>query len=107
MTDIEFLPATAELVHAYYGAPPPVTVKAIVAVRDGKVLAIAGVHRIGLAYAVFSEMSEEFMANKRNIVRGLRELKKITDGLSMKIYAKAEDENNTILIDRIGGHLWQ
>ena len=107
MTDIEIIPATQELVNAYYGGPPPMTVKAIVAVRDGRVIAIAGIHRMGLAYGVFSEMTDEFMANKRNIVRGLRELKKITDGLRMTVYAKAEDPNNTILIDRIGGQLWQ
>ena len=106
MTKIEIVPATPELVKAYYGEDQKPTIRAVVAVRDGKVLGIAGVHRIGLAYAVFSEMTDELKQDKRSIVRGLREVKKITGSLKMKLYAKTDDPNNTVLIDRLGAQIW-
>lgn len=107
MTRVEFVPATKELVEKFYGDIPPVTIRAVAAVRDGEVLGIAGVHRMGMGYALFSEAKDEFFKNKRDVVRAIREVKKITDTLKMTLYALPQEEGNTILIDRMGAKIWQ
>lgn len=106
MTRVEFVPATKELVESFYGEPQQVTIRAVAAVRDGKVLGIAGVHRMGMGYGLFSDLSDEFLRNRRDVVRGLHEVEKITRSLKMTLYAKAQDPDNTVLIDRLGATLW-
>lgn len=106
MTAVEFVPATREHVLAFYGETYPMTLRAVAAVRDGRVLGIAGVHRIGMGYGLFSDLSDEFLKNRRDVVRGLHEVEKITKSLKMTLYAYAQDPNNTRLIDRLGATIW-
>lgn len=106
MTAVEFVPATREHVLAFYGETYPMTIRAVAAVRDGKVLGIAGVHRMGMGYGLFSDLSDEFIKNKRDVVRGLHEIEKITRSLKMTLYAIPQDPGNTKLIDRLGAKPW-
>lgn len=105
MTSPDFVPVTDEIVKQFYGEIPPVTIRAVAAVQDGRVLGIAGVYKIGMAYALFSDLTDEFVANKRNLVIGLREVRKIMDRLHMPVYAKPETENTT-LIEHAGVTVW-
>lgn len=106
MTRVEFVPLTKELAVQFWGEEPPLTVRAVAAVRDGKVLGISGVHPMGMGYGLFADALPEFFEDKRNVVRAVREVRKITSTLKMTLYAIKQYEDNTILIDRLGATIW-
>lgn len=87
MTNIEIVPTTKEHMIAMTGINPPLTIKAVTAMRDGKVLGVSGVCRIGVRWVVFSELSEEIIKDKRALVIGLRAVRNIVRSLKLPVIA--------------------
>lgn len=102
MTNIKIIPTTAEHMVAMTGANPPLTIKAITAIRDGKVLGVAGVCRVGMCWVLFSELTDEFLKNKRAMVKGVKEIRRMVNSLTLPVIAIPESEKPS-LIEHIEG----
>lgn len=61
---IEIRPATPDDLNAFYGHPPPVTVRALVALKDGEIKCIAGVTLEKGQSIAFSDMRENDAGKK-------------------------------------------
>ena len=71
--------ATAADVRAFYGEPSPYSLRACVALLDGKPVALGGyAYRAGLLYA-FLELKEEMRTRRVSIARFTRRLVEIFD----------------------------
>ena len=104
LTSIE--PATEGLLTAFYGRPPPRTVRALVAVRDGKPIGVAGVWRGAERLVMFSDLSPEARADKRLMVRGIRAVLGLVRDTGLPVHAVAdkEVEGSERLLERVGFH---
>jgi hypothetical protein len=78
---VEVRRATAADLREYYGGDPPATVKAFVALLDGKVMGVMGIAYGGLARArpapeAFSESRPEFAPYRRSmaVLRGIKQV---------------------------------
>lgn len=78
---MKIVPATQELLTEYYGAPPPVTMRAFVLVEDDKPVAVAGfLYRATRERVIFSEARPEvFKHRKLWVMRLAKMLMKIAD----------------------------
>lgn len=106
MTKVEIVPTTAEHMLAMTGANPPLTIKAVTAMRDGKVLGISGVCRVGLCWIAFSELTEEIKQDKRAMVLGLKAVRKIVDSLSLPVIAVPESSEPSLIEHVEGVQRW-
>lgn len=70
--EVQFVPATAELVTAFYGHPPVTTLRAHAAVLDGRVLGIGGISYEAGTLVLFSDPGPEMRARRRDMVRAFR-----------------------------------
>lgn len=97
MTNIEIVPTTPEHMIAMTGANPPLTIKAVTALRDGKVLGVSGVCRVGLCWVLFSELTDDIIRDKRALVLGLREVRKLVSSLKLPVIAVPESADKSII----------
>ena len=67
------------------------SVRAIVAIRDGEILGIAGFYVHQSRLVMFSELDEDLKCNKRAIIMGMRKLKEMASLMRLPIHAKAAD----------------
>lgn len=102
MTNIEIVPTTPEHMIQMAGVNPPLTVKAITAIRDGKVLGVAGVCRIGLRWVLFCELTEDIKNDKRAMVTSLRAVRKLVSSLTLPVIAIPQIGDSS-LIDHVEG----
>ena len=87
------------------GPIPRRTVRAILAVQDGeKIVGTAGVYAESSRAVMYAELSPEVLADKRNIVRGIRMLKSICSRQRIPVYSLADPEiqGSSTLLEHIG-----
>jgi hypothetical protein len=70
-------PATAADLIAWYGAPPPYTVTALVGELEGKVVAIGGVYRDANAVVGIAGVAQEMRQRKKDLIRMIRAVKEL------------------------------
>lgn len=104
---------TKELIEEYYGEVPRETIKTVVAVDDGKPLAVAGVRSVPQGMVMFSDMSEEFKQRKdykKTLIKGYRKLFKSLPDVKIYSHADPEIEGSDVLLKHLGfvpvGDLW-
>jgi hypothetical protein len=98
MSALEFRPATPDLVREYYGGPAPWTMKAHVAVKDGRVVGIGGVHYGGGIPTAFSEAREPL--SKKDTARCARFMERFLAGFAMPVWAECTGSRK--LLERLG-----
>jgi hypothetical protein len=108
MTSIEIVPATKEMVLAFYGEIPPKTLHAVAGIRDGEVLGVAGVFSVGQGWMMFSDSKPEFMQDKRAIVKAVRAIRKLIAGQKLPVYAVPQEgvKGAEELIEHVGVKKW-
>lgn len=90
-----FRRATTTDAEAYYAGRPVVSFRGWVAEQDGKPVAIGGVSYIDGAPMAFSEMTDAFRKNKKDIARGCRILMEMIDNTKGPVYAVADPNEPT------------
>lgn len=88
--NIDIIPATPELLERFYGKPPVRTVNAVVAVREGEILGIAGVYLDLGRLVLFSELTDELRKHKRVIVKGIGKVKEIVQNTRLPVVSLAD-----------------
>ena len=101
MSAVTFVNATPELVHAYYGGPPPFSFRGYVAVLDGKPIGVGGVFYHGLPIA-FSEMKEEMRPRTKDKARAVRVLESLIDTYKCPVVAVAAEPTSVGLLTKLG-----
>jgi hypothetical protein len=86
------IPATAELLERFYGAPPKQTMRAFVGVLDGEVLGVVALVADGSRMALFSEMKPEARKYSKAIVRGAREIMALAERIGAPVHAAADTD---------------
>lgn len=90
--EVEFVPATPEMVVAFYGKPPASTLRAYAAVLDGRVIGMGGISYENGALVLFSEAGPELKARRRDMVRAFRFLEAVATSVSHLAAITVEDE---------------
>lgn len=100
----EIVTATAEILERFYGDAPARTVRAIAAVRDDRVIGVAGVYADGSRLVMFSQLTDELRRDRRSIVRGIRRLTELARARRMPVHAVADAaiEGSERLLEHIG-----
>lgn len=98
MSTLEFVPATPALVEEYYGGPAPWTMKAYVALKDGRVVGIGGVHFGGGAATAFSEAKEPL--SKKDAARCARFMERFLNTFKAPVWAECTGSRR--LLERLG-----
>lgn len=86
----EIVPATAEMIKAFYGRLPPQTVKALAVVKDGEVLGLGGYYLVDNGILVFSDIGKCYRGQKKLIVRTMRKVMDMVINAKMRAYAIAD-----------------
>jgi hypothetical protein len=104
MTNIEIVPATQELIEIFFGEPPKRTIRAVVAVKDGEPIAVAGLFLDQSRYVLFSDLKPEMYKHKKAIVKTMRAARKLMDTVHLPVYAVPEKEpyNDAVIIKHLG-----
>ena len=102
-----------ELIKEFYGEIPKKTMRSVVAIHNGKPVAVAGVTPIPQGYALFSDMSDEFRKHKsfkRTLIKGYRMLLSSLPDVKIYSHADPEIEGSETLLKHLGfirgGELW-
>lgn len=98
--DVDIVPATAALAAAWFGGPPPFTMKGCVAVKADQPVAIFGVYWIDGTPMAFSEWVPELGVRDR--VRCFREGEKVLRSVPGTMYAEPHPGQATTLLERLG-----
>lgn len=94
-------PATAADLLEFYGRMPPVTVKAVVAVKDGKIECVAGVTLEKDMTIAFSDMKAEG-ANKFEIFRTAKKMANWMKNLHPMVIDVPENRASIKLLEMVG-----
>jgi hypothetical protein len=70
--EVEFVPATREMVLAFYGTPPAHTLRGHAAILDGQVIGLGGISYQAGCLLLFSDAGPELRARRRDMVRAYR-----------------------------------
>ena len=89
---MHIVPATSELLQRFYGAAPTRSQRAVVAVKDEKVIGVAGIYTDDERSVMFSDLTDELRKDKRAVIRGVREVMKLASKRQMPVYAWADPE---------------
>lgn len=106
---MDIRPATRKDLLAFYGAPPPRTVRAWAAVNGGdRPLAIGGYYRVGDCICVFTDNDEDM--SKRDRVRAARWFMDKVSALGIEMVALS-DYDGEVALKHFGfqydGALWR
>lgn len=98
--------ATPELLERFYGTPPARSVRAVVAVRDDKVIGVAGVYpdpRHG-RQIMFSDLTDPLRAERRAIVKGYRMVleRLVRPGIPVQTLVDHDIKGADVLLKHIG-----
>ena len=98
------VPATAELLHRFYGEAPKRSQRAVVALDGERVVGVAGVYVDDERWVMFSDLTEELRKDKRTIIKGIRAVMKMTQGRDLPVHALAdpEIEGSEVLLEHMG-----
>lgn len=101
---IEIVPATNELVQAYYGKPAPWTLQGYVALENGKPIGLAGLYREGPHLVAFSDIRDEMRIHKWQMLEGVRLVKRMMRRVNRPVFAKINprEESAPGLLARLG-----
>jgi len=96
---------TSRLAEEYWGSMPPLTVRGIAAIQDGRVIGLAGVCLMGTFWMVFSDTDDVFWKDKRAVVRAVRAIRKLIENLTLPVYAMVQEDKEKAeeFIEHVGG----
>lgn len=100
---VEFVPATHELVAAWYGRPAPFSLRGYAGVaEDGRVMGLCGIYSVGPDPVAFSEWRPE--VDRRTLARGVRLIERMLKAFPIPVYAVPSDKQPTsvALLKRLG-----
>ena len=100
--EVEFVPATRELVIAFYGVPPVWTLKGHAALLGDRVIGIGGISYEGSTAVLFSDASPEMRARRRDMVRAFRVLEDLLSAEKRRLVAIAKEATAPRLLQRLG-----
>lgn len=83
---IAIVPATKEILERHYPHGAGKTVRAIAAVKDGRVIGVAGAYLLPAGLAVFGEFTDELKAHPRAMLRGWKTLRSMLDQSRLPAY---------------------
>jgi hypothetical protein len=89
---VHIVPATAELLERFYGSAPTRSQRAVVAIKDDRVIGVAGIYTEDESSVMFSDLTDELRKDKRTVVRGIREVMKLAARRALPVYALADPE---------------
>ena len=105
MTNIEIVPATADLLIRFFGQLPQKSVRAVVAMKDDEPIAVSGLYLDRTRQVLFSEWNPEMLNHKKAIVRAMRETRRLIQSATLPVHAVAsEDSNDGIILRHLGFH---
>lgn len=104
---IEFRPATAELVEAFYGKPSPLTLRAYVCLVDGVPAGVVGIANEGGHKVAFSDIDPAYRGHRdqrRAIVKGIRLMRAMLEATPVPVYVQPNPDEPTApaLLARLG-----
>lgn len=103
MPQPEFRPASAADLEAFYGHPPPYSMKAWVAVLDDQPIAVAGVAYVrGMPPRMFSDLKPSMRAYRKAIVKGARRMLGAMEGITALTVADPSETGSRRLLERLG-----
>lgn len=91
---LTFRPATRADFIEFYNAPPPKTMTAKVAERDGKIVGFGGYYLDGDAAFVFTDQRG---MTKREILLGARTVLEMVKPLGLEVVARSDGDNDVAL----------
>lgn len=100
MTSLEIVPATPELVEAFFGKPPAFTFRGHAAVIDGEVLGLGGISYVGGRPVAFSDWKPEL--GRKDRARCFRFLERRLAEHKGRIFAICIGEQSRRLLERLG-----
>lgn len=102
MTDI--VPATADMMTAFYGRPPQRSQRAFAFVRDERVIGIFGLYADGGRMVLFSDLTPELRTLKKTLVKGMRFVMGVAKQIGAPVHACADEgvEGSEKLLTRHG-----
>lgn len=100
----EIVPATTEQLQAFRGRTLERSVRAVAAVRNGKVLGVAGIYPGSAGWVMFADLSEEVRRDRRLVVRGYRAVQDLARRRPMPVVAIADPEipGSDVLLEHMG-----
>jgi hypothetical protein len=102
----EIVPVTPQMYVDFIGERPKVTVRAVVAIRDNRIIGMAGVFvdKRNARLSMFSHLTDEIRKDRRTIARGIRSVMKIAKSLRLPIQAVADEtvEGSEKLLEHMG-----
>lgn len=93
---IEVREASAEDVQRFYKGPPIYSGRAVVALRDGEPIGLAGVVRVNKRMVVFTDFSLDCGMSKKDVVRAWKKLINIIDRYTL-VYAHSDKATSTAM----------
>lgn len=104
MTAPDVIPATAEVIHRFYGAAPTRTQMAVAVVSGERVLGVGGVYLDGPRWVMFSDMTDELRQSKRVLVRAVRSVQAMIARRTIPVVALADPQipGSDILLRHMG-----
>lgn len=101
---VRIVPATMELLERFYGEKPVRSQRAIVALKDERIIGVAGIYTDTERSVMFSQMSEECRKDKRAVVRGIRAVMALAKARAMPVHALADPgiEGSEKLLEHMG-----
>lgn len=100
----DVIPATADVIQRFYGAPPTRTQMAVAVVDGDRVLGVGGVYLHAGRWVMFSDMTDELRSRKRALVRAVRAVLAMTRGRSIPVVALADPQipGSDVLLRHMG-----
>lgn len=101
---MQIVPATMELLQRFYGEVPKRSQRAVVAIKDDRIIGVAGIYTDDERSVMFSQMTEECRQDKRTVVRGIRAVMKLAMARAMPVMALADPaiEGSERLLEHMG-----
>lgn len=101
MTELSVRPAVASDIVEFYGEPWPFTLKALVAILDGKPVGIIGISREYGLNKFFSDITPELEPHMKTmpILRAIKKMMREVESSRLPVVAIAE---NPALLERLG-----
>lgn len=89
----KIIPVTPEMYEEFVGEPAKVTLRAVAAVKEGRIIGMAGVYvdRKFNRLAMFSHLTDEIRKDRRTIARGIRILMGIAARMRLDVHAVADE----------------